>query len=101
MLVMGLVTSSMAEEVSKPSEKRDDVVKNRLERQEKRIEEGVKTGTINPEEAKKLEEQQNRIEKIEKKAMSDGKMTQKEFHKIEKIQNAASKNIKVKKHNQK
>lgn len=100
-VLLGLSSLSFAQNEVKPSDKREEVVKEREANQQKRIEEGVKNGSLSPEESKKLEAQQGRIEKVENKAMEDGKMSKKEFKKIEKMQDNASNNIKRKKHNKK
>ena len=60
----------------------------------------MKNGSLTPEEAKKLEAREQRIEKAEEKANEDGKVTKKEAFKIEKKQDRASKKIFRKKHNQ-
>lgn len=80
------------------SSKAQGVVNNRQERQEKRIEEGVKNGTVSPQELDKLNKQQGRIQKAEDKAMADGKMSKQEFKKIQKMQNHASRDIRREKH---
>jgi hypothetical protein len=48
----------------KGSQKREEIVKNREERQEKRIQEGVKKGKLSAEEAKKLEGKEEEIKKM-------------------------------------
>lgn len=98
---LGLSGLALAQNEVKPTEKREEVVKQREANQQKRIDEGVKNGALSAGEGKKLEAQQGRIEKVESKAMEDGKMSKKEFKKIEKMQDKASENIKRKKHNKK
>lgn len=81
------------------TEKREAVVDQREANQEKRIEEGVKSGQLNAGEEKRLENKEAQIKKMESKAMADGKMSKKEFKKIEKAQNQANREIRRKKHN--
>lgn len=100
-VLLGLSSLALAQNEVKPSEKREEVIKQREANQQKRIDEGVKNGSLSAEEAQKLEAQQGRIEKVETKAMEDGKVSKKEFKKIEKMQDNASDNIKRKKHNKK
>ena len=77
-----------------------DRIDKRQEHQQKRIAEGLKNGTLTPEEAKKLEGREARIQNAEEKAKADGTVTAKEAAKIEKMQDRASKKIHRKKHNQ-
>lgn len=74
-------------------------VDKRQTNQEKRIQQGAKSGQLTPEEAAKLEKQQGRIQKAEDTAKADGKVTAKERKKLHKMQNNASENIYRKKHN--
>ena len=83
---------------SKGSEKRDAVVEKREMRQQKRIEQGVKSGKLTDAEAQKLETEQADIKAAETKAMQDGKMVKKEFRQIEKMQNKANRDIRREKH---
>ena len=76
-------------------------VDKREARQQKRIDQGVKSGQLTPTEASRLEKQQAKIKSDEAKAKSDGKVTPKERAKLTKEQNRASRNIHRKKHNQK
>ena len=98
-MMFNLSSVSFAQTPETKSEKKEDVVEKREARQQKRIEEGVKNGSLTPEETKKLEAQQANLKTAEQKAMADGKMTKKEFKQIEKKQNRASNNIRNKKHN--
>src|SRR6185436_2701842 len=73
-------------------------IDKRQAEQQKRIDQGVKSGQLNQKEAARLEKGQARIQKMEDKAMADGKMTKKERAKIEKAQNRESKKIYREKH---
>ena len=73
-------------------------IDQRQANQERRIQEGVKSGALNKKEAARLEKGQARIQKMENKAMADGKVTAKERARIEKAQNRESKKIFREKH---
>ncbi len=77
----------------------DPGIQKREQNQEKRIDQGVKSGQLTPREAGKLERQQARIRQNESRMKSDGKLTRKERRKLTKEQNRASRNIYRKKHN--
>jgi hypothetical protein len=68
-------------------------IDKRQANQDKRIEEGVKSGELTKKEAARLEKGQARIQKMEDKAMADGKMTKSEARKIERAQDRESKAI--------
>lgn len=69
--------------------------------QEKRIEQGVKSGALTQKEAANLERGQARVEKMEAKAKADGKVTRQERKRIHKAQDHQSKKIYRAKHNRK
>ena len=73
-------------------------IDERQANQEKRIDQGVKSGELNKKEAARLEKGQARIQKMENKAMADGKMTKKEKARIEHAQNVESRKIRREKH---
>ena len=75
-------------------------IDKRQENQERRIEQGVKSGALTQKEAARLEKGQARIQKMEDKAMADGKVTKKEARRIEKAQDRQSKKIYREKHDQ-
>jgi len=79
----------------------DPAVQKREQNQEKRIDQGVKSGELTPREAGKLETQQAKIKQDETRMKSGGKLTKKERRKLKAEQNKASKDIHKKKHNQK
>ncbi|KAF0182949.1 MAG: hypothetical protein FD164_903 [Nitrospirae bacterium] len=66
--------------------------------QQKRIDQGVQSGQLTEKEAKKLNKQQDRIEKKEAKMKEDGKLTKKERAKLKKKQDKAGKKIYKEKH---
>ena len=73
-------------------------IDKRQENQQKRIDQGVKSGALNEKEAARLQKGQGRVQKAEDKAMADGKMTKKERAKIEHMQDQQSKKIYREKH---
>jgi len=77
----------------------DPGIQKREQNQEKRIDQGVKSGELTPREAGKLEREQAKIKQDEARMKSDGKLTPKERRKLEREQNQASKDIYKKKHN--
>jgi hypothetical protein len=115
LLVSGLLTGSVAlaaepsapsvpsnpsESLAPPIDKKA-VIEKREQVQEKRIENGVKSGKLTKEEETKLLGSQEKIKKMEEKALSDGKIDSKEAKKITHAQNRASNEIAAKKHNKK
>jgi hypothetical protein len=74
-------------------------VDKREANQEARIKQGVKSGELTEGEAKKLKRQQNKIQRHEMKAKSDGVVTPGEKAKLHREQKRASKNIYRKKNN--
>ena len=66
--------------------------------QEKRIEQGLKSGELNTKEASRLEREEGRVNQIESKALSDGKLSDAEKKRIDREQNRVSKDIYREKH---
>ena len=85
-----LSTSAMAQNTQ-------DVIQRDVN-QEKRIEQGLKSGELSTKEASKLEREESRVDKMESKALSDGKLSNAEKHRIEREQNRVSKDIAREKH---
>jgi hypothetical protein len=75
-------------------------VEKRMENQERRIEQGVKSGELTPREAGRLEAQQAKIQQDKARMEADGKLTKAERKKLKREQDRASKNIYRKKHNE-
>ena len=73
-------------------------IDQRQANQERRIEQGVKSGQLTTKEAARLEKVQARVQKIETKAAADGKVTKKERAKIEHAQDKQSRQIAREKH---
>jgi len=75
------------------------VVHRRQKRQHARIQQGVRSGEVTPEEAAKLKAEQQKVQEDREKAAADGKVTGKERRTIRHEQNRASRDILRKKHN--
>ena len=73
-------------------------IDQRQANQERRIEQGEKSGQLTPREAARLEKGQARVQKMEDKAAADGKVTPRERAKIERAQNRQSRKIAREKH---
>jgi len=73
-------------------------IDQRQANQERRIEQGEKSGALTQKEAARLEKGQRHVQKMENRAMADGKMTKKERARIEHAQNQQSKKIYREKH---
>ena len=73
-------------------------IDQRQANQERRIEQGEKSGALTQKEAARLEKGQARVQKMENKAVADGKVTPKERARIEQAQNKQSRKIYKEKH---
>jgi hypothetical protein len=73
-------------------------IDQRQANQERRIEQGEKSGALTHKEAARLEKGQAHIRKMENKAVADGKVTPKEQARIEKAQDKQSRRIYKEKH---
>lgn len=81
-----------------PTQKREAVETQRDINQQKRIEQGEKSGQLTPKEAGRLERQEGRIDKAEAKADADGKVSKQEARHINRMQNRESRRIYRQKH---
>jgi hypothetical protein len=66
--------------------------------QEARIDKGVASGKLTTREAKKLDAQQNRIDRVENRAEADGTVTKGEKAHVSHVQNKAKRDIRRQKH---
>lgn len=71
----------------------------RQQKQQRRINQGVRSGSLTRREVSKLGKQQARIQHKKKSFKADGHFTRREHLKVNRAQNRASKNIYRKKHN--
>jgi hypothetical protein len=88
----GFALSASAQTASTPR------IDQRQANQERRIEQGERSGALNQKEAARLEKGQQRVQKMENKALADGKVTPREQARIDKAQNRQSKKIYREKH---
>jgi len=97
--ISGVATAQEQTAQPKPKSK----VAQRQLNQQKRIQQGVKSGELTKGEAKQLEKQQGRIQATKQydKAENGGKLTAKDKAQLNRMQNRASRNIYRKKHNDK
>jgi len=73
-------------------------IDKRQANQERRIQQGVKSGELNAREAAKLEKGQAKIQRMEDKAKADGVVTAQERKRIQHAQDVQSKRIAREKH---
>jgi hypothetical protein len=73
-------------------------VQKRMQNQDRRIEQGVKSGELTPKEAGRLEADQARIQQTEERMKSDGNLTGQERQKLNTKQDRASDRIYQQKH---
>lgn len=85
-------TTAYAENAETPG------IDQRQANQEQRIDQGIASGQLTEREANRLNRQQDRIDKMEDRAKSDGVVTKKERAKIHAAQDRASRNIAKQKH---
>lgn len=76
----------------------DPGIQQRMQNQEQRIDQGVKSGTLTPKETGRLEAEQAKIRQTEQRMKSDGQLTPNERQKLNHMQDRASDNIYRQKH---
>ncbi len=76
-----------------------EVYEQRQENQQNRIEQGVTNGSLTDGEAARAAAGQKRIEKAEDRMEADGKVTNREKAKLDRMQDRESRKIKRMKHN--
>ncbi|MGA7579459.1 MAG: hypothetical protein WBW52_15045 [Desulfobaccales bacterium] len=77
----------------------DPGIDAREQRQQSRIQQGIKSSQLRPGEANHLEGQQGRIDATEDRLKADGNLTGRDRARLTRMQNRASRNIYRKKHN--
>jgi hypothetical protein len=75
-------------------------VDERQEKQDNRIEKGLRRGELTKKEAQRLEKGQDRVDNLEEKALEDGKVTKREKKRIEKAQDTQSREIRKQRHDE-
>jgi uncharacterized membrane protein YebE (DUF533 family) len=73
-------------------------IDKRQAEQKKRIDQGVASGRLTPNEAARLEKGRERVQKMEDKAKADGAVTAKERARIQQAQNVQSRHVAKEKH---
>jgi polyhydroxyalkanoate synthesis regulator phasin len=73
-------------------------IDQRQANQEKRIDQGVASGQLNKRETRRLQREQNAIDRAENRAKADGTVTAKERRQLHRAQNHASHDIARQKH---
>lgn len=73
-------------------------IDKRIQNQERRIEQGEKSGALTGKEATRLERKEQKIERMEAKAKGDGKVTPQERRKLDHQLDQQSKRINREKH---
>lgn len=73
-------------------------VDQRQATQEKRIDQGVASGELNRRETRRLQKEQNVVDRAENHAKADGSVTKTERRRLHKMQKHASKDIRHQKH---
>ncbi len=76
----------------------DTLIDQRQANQEQRIDQGVRSGALTAAEAARLERGQARIERMESRALADGRMTPQERRRIMHAQDVQSHHIYRQKH---
>ena len=76
----------------------DPGIQQRMQNQENRIDQGIRSGQLTPKEAGKLEAEQAKIRQTEQRMKSDGNLTAKERQKLDNMQDRASSHIYRHKH---
>jgi tellurite resistance protein len=82
-----------------PSGKANDPrVQKRMQNQDRRIDQGVKSGELTPKEAGRIEADQARVQQTEERMKSDGNLTGQERQKLNTMQDRTSDRIYQQKH---
>jgi hypothetical protein len=76
----------------------EQIIDRRQDRQEDRIDQGIRSGELNRREAARLERGQAYVNRMENRALADGHISRGEFRRIEETQNAQSHRIHRQKH---
>ena len=90
--------SAFAQTGSTPAPNAQQRIDQRQANQERRIEQGEKSGALTQREAHRLDKGQARVERIEQKAATDGTITGKEAAHVQHAQNVESRRIARQKH---
>lgn len=91
-LILAVPLAAFAQNTSTPR------VDQRQANQERRIDQGVQSGSLTPHEAARLERGQEHVQNIEDRAKADGKVTPKERARLQQAENVQSRRIYSEKH---
>jgi uncharacterized membrane protein YebE (DUF533 family) len=91
LLVAGVV--AMSSTMALAYDRNFDTGERRQIRQEERIRNGIRDGSLTRSEAEKLIEEQRRIDRLQASARADGYVSERESEKIRQAQREASRNI--------
>lgn len=91
-------TGALMAQGATPTQKREARETQRDINQQKRIQQGEKSGQLTPKEAGRMEHQEARVDKAEAKAGANGKVSKKEAAHINRMQNRESRRIHRQKH---
>lgn len=91
-LILAVPLAAFAQNTSTPR------VDQRQANQERRIEQGVQSGSLTPREAARLERGQAHVQNIEDRAKADGKVTPKERARLQQADNVQNRRIYSEKH---
>ena len=97
-LIVAALSASAFAQTPSTDTKSTPRIDQRQSNQEKRIDQGAKSGQLTEKETTKLEKGQAKVQKMENKAVADGKVTKKEAKKIDHAQDQQSKKIEREKH---
>ena len=90
-LSLGAATPALADNY-------EQIIDRRQDRQEDRIDQGIRSGELNRREAARLERGRARVNRMENRALADGHISRAEFRRIEGAQNNQSHRIYQQKH---
>ncbi len=99
LLAFALLLPAVASAAGPNQRARKGTINARQAKQERRIEQGKRSGQVTRAEARKLERQQKRIQRAEHRAKADGKVTRGEARKLDRMQDKANRDIHRAKHN--
>jgi hypothetical protein len=94
----GAILVTIAGTTLAAAESRTTVVDKRQATQQRRIDKGVASGQITPQEAARLQKGQAHVQRLEDKAKSDGTVTPRERRRLQHAQDAQSRRIHRQRH---
>ena len=98
LLIAGVLAGVIVSALPALAGTQDPVVKQRERRQQQRIRQGMRSGRLTPQQARRLERGQARIHRTERRMKSKGYLTAKNRRRLAKMQNRQSRAIYQAKH---